>query len=355
MKEIDINTHSVTSKIYCGEGALDKVLPKVLSGRHIFTITDSNVNRLYGGLIAQKFAPHGEAHVIPAGEKSKNYTCLAGILKHMLHSGLKRCDTVVALGGGVVGDIAGLAASLYMRGVHLVQVPTTLLAQVDSSVGGKTAIDFCGVKNIVGTFYQPETVIVDPLFLSTLPARELRCGLGEIIKYGGLSASILEKLEKNTKNLSSDGFLKDITYDCISHKADVVTRDERESGLRKTLNLGHTTGHAFELYYKRKSHGEYVLIGMYYELFIAVERGICPPEYAKRLLSLIKKVVRVPAYADADRACAAAAYDKKNVGGGEISLIVPVCPGKAAELRLGADEYSALIMQCARSLAEEKQ
>lgn len=353
MKKIEIKTPSCESDIYCGEGAIKKVLPEVLGGRNIFTVTDSNVYKLYGGFIAQNLAPLGEVHVIPAGEKSKNYSCLLGILKHMLSAGLKRGGTVVALGGGVVGDIAGLAASLYMRGVRLVQIPTTLLSQVDSSVGGKTAIDLCGVKNIVGTFYQPVTVIVDPLFLKTLPAREIRCGLGEIIKYGALDKEIYVKLIENKNRLKSDEFLRDITYDCIAHKAEVVRKDERESGLRKTLNLGHTTGHAFELFYKRKSHGEFVLIGMYYELYIAVKKGICGREYADSLIELIKKVITVPAYENAAGACRGAAYDKKNLKAGEISMVVPAEAGRAEEIRMDMEEYASYISACAQSLKEK--
>ncbi len=358
IRRIDINAPSCKSTVYCGEGAFSSLVPRLAADRQTFTVTDSNVYRLYGGMFEEYFKKSGAVYVIPAGEKSKNYSVLLGILKAMLAAGLKRGGTVFAVGGGVVGDIAGLAASLYMRGVHLVQVPTTLLSQVDSSVGGKTAIDLCGVKNIVGTFYQPETVVVDPLFLDTLPAREIRCGLGEIIKYGALSKDIYIKLIENKNSLLSREFLVDITYDCIAHKADVVTRDERESGLRKTLNLGHTTGHAFELYYKRKSHGEFVLIGMYYELYIAVKCGICAPEYAKTLIQLIKKVVKIPAWDDASKACLMAAYDKKNVRAEEVSLMLPAEQGRAEELRLPIQKYAEYIEGCAaelRGLKGEKQ
>lgn len=354
MKTLHIKTASCDSHIICGEGAFQSEIPSLCEGL-TFTVTDSNVYKLYRNIFDDIFSKSGTVYVIPAGEKSKNYNVLLGILKAMLSAGLKRNSAVFAVGGGVVGDICGLAASLYMRGVKLVQVPTTLLSQVDSSVGGKTAIDLCGVKNIVGTFYQPGTVVVDPMFLSTLPAREIRCGLGEIIKYGALNKDIYVKLIENKNNLRSTEFLKDITFDCIQHKAEVVRRDERESGLRKTLNLGHTTGHAFELYYKRKSHGEFVLIGMYYELFIAVKRGICAAEYADSLIQLIKKVINIPAYEDAEKACLMAVYDKKNVRAAEVSLIVPAEAGRCEELRLPVDEYAAEIAQCALKIREDKQ
>ena len=352
MKKIEIDTPSAESLIVCGDGAFEKYIPELCTGL-TFTVTDSNVYKLYRGIFDGVFSSCGQVYVIPAGERSKNYSVLLGILKAMLAAGLKRNSTVFAVGGGVVGDIAGLAASLYMRGVALVQVPTTLLSQVDSSVGGKTAIDLNGVKNIVGTFYQPGNVVVDPLFLKTLPAREVRCGLGEIIKYGALGKDIYVKLIENKNNLKSPSFLRDITYDCIAFKADVVRRDEREGGLRKILNLGHTTGHAFELFYKRKSHGEFVLIGMYYELYIAVKCGICAPEYAKSLIELIKKVITVPAYGDVREACRMAMYDKKNVRPREVSLVVPSSPGKPQELRLSAERYAELVQSCSDELKKE--
>lgn len=350
MKEIKIKTSSRKSVIHCGKGAFAS-FAAAAGGEKAFVITDSNVFRLYGELIADTFkgAP---VHVIKAGEGSKNYNTLINILKDMLASGVTRSYTVVAIGGGVVGDIAGLAASLFMRGVRLVQIPTTLLSQVDSSVGGKTAVDLNGVKNVVGTFYQPDEVIVDPLFLKTLPQRELRCGLGEIIKYGALDSAIYKKLTANSHRLFDLGFLGGITAPCIRHKAKVVAADERDlNGQRKTLNLGHTTGHAFELYYKRKSHGEYVLIGMYYELYIAVRKGICGGQYAKDLCELIGEVIgKVPAYPNAEEAAAGAKYDKKNAAQSSVSIVVPVSEGKCEELILPVDEYCRLIGECARSL-----
>lgn len=352
IKKININTPSTNSVVICGADAAEEFIPMLAEGRHTFLITDKNVYSLYRQKLHGWLGAKCPAYVLTAGEASKSYRFLLEILKAMLSTGLRRDCTVFAVGGGVVGDIAGLAASLYMRGVNLVQVPTTLLAQVDSSVGGKTAIDLCGVKNIVGAFYQPQNVVVDPVFLSTLPAREIRCGLGEIIKYGALDSVIYNKLI-NAADLYSSEFLKDITYDCIRHKADVVTADERETGgRRKTLNLGHTTAHAFELYYKRRSHGEFVLIGMYYELYIAVKKGICAPQYAQTLINLIQRVIKIPAWEDAEKAATLADYDKKNVSGGGISLIVPEREGVSTEIRLSEEEYGSLIAECARHIKE---
>lgn len=351
MQNITLSTPQIKSVIRCGSGAFAKYAPQINQAEQFFLITDTNVKKFYGDLISKTF---GGAclHVFPAGEKSKNYTVLLAILKHMVASGMTRACTVVAFGGGVVGDVAGLAASLYMRGVKLVQIPTTLLSQVDSSVGGKTAIDLCGVKNVIGTFYQPAEVIVDPLFLHTLPAREIRCGLGEIVKYGALNGEIYGLLNENLPNLKKIGFLEKVIAPCIKHKAEIVSRDERDlNGARKSLNLGHTTGHAFELYYKRKSHGEFVLIGSYYELFIAEKEGVCESGYAQALRKLILKVLgKVPAYADVEKAAELAKHDKKNEKTGEISLIVPKEVGECTEIILPFKEYETLLLECSKKI-----
>ncbi len=352
MKSLTINTPSCDSTIYCGNGAFAE-RTSLLKDKRLFIVTDSNVYRLYKSHIESAFG-NSPVHVIPAGERSKNYRQLLNILSAMLKAGVTRSSIVVAFGGGVVGDIAGLAAALYMRGVHLVQIPTTLLSQVDSSVGGKTAVDFEGVKNIIGAFYQPSEVIVDPLFLRTLPRRELRCGLGEIIKYGALDEGIYKSLVKNKNKLFSEEFMEGITYDCIAHKAAVVCADERDTGgQRKTLNLGHTTGHAFELYYKRKSHGEFVLIGMYYEIYIAKKLGLCDTAYADILIDLIKRVIKnIPVYDDAQKAAQFAKFDKKNAEVSHISLIAPQSVGRSQEITLPAERYCALIAECSRSIKE---
>lgn len=349
MEEIILNTNTQKSVIHCGNGTFEKYA--VTCGGD-FVITDSNVYNIYHGLIEKTF--RGAAvKVIRAGEKSKNSRTLLSVLQAMVSAGLKRSGTVVALGGGVVGDIAGLAASLYMRGVRLVQIPTTLLSQADSSVGGKTAIDFKKIKNLIGSFYQPEQVIVDPLFLKTLPEREINCGLGEIIKYGALNKDIYEKLI-NAPDLRNSEFLENITADCIRHKAGVVTVDEHDlNGARKTLNLGHTTGHAFELFYGGKSHGEYVLIGAYYELYIAKKLGLCNEEYAQTITDLITSVIgELPVYNNVCKAAGFAVYDKKNQSE-LISLIAPKDVGESIEIKLSVADYMKLVEECNNSLKDK--
>ena len=341
MIDLTLNTPSNTSIIHCGAGVFRKFAP-ILNGRK-FIVTDTNVNKIYSQLIEETFAG-APIFVIPAGEKSKTLSKLTQILTAMADAGLKRDCTVVALGGGVIGDIAGLAASLYMRGVKFVQIPTTLLAQVDSSVGGKTAVDFKNIKNLIGTFYQPQEVIVDPMFLKTLPKREIRCGLGEIIKYGALDKDIFNKLI-NCKDLFDIDFLGSIVSDCIRHKVRIVTADERDlNGTRKTLNLGHTTGHALELYYRRKSHGEFVLIGMYYDMYIAEKLNCGGGEYYDNLRRLIKAVIKIPVYSDIEKAAKLALMDKKNHGE-TISLIVPKTVGESTEITIGLEEYVKLLKE----------
>jgi len=351
MKDLLINTNSKESVIHCGEGAFEKFAP-VLKDRQIYVVTDSNVYLYYRDLILDTFGKFTAMTILPGGEKCKTRRYLFEILEGMQKKGMTRSCIVVAIGGGVVGDIAGLAASLYMRGVKLVQIPTTVLAQVDSSVGGKTAIDFGGVKNLIGSFYQPDEVICDPCFLDTLPPREIRCGLGEIIKYGALDGGIYKKLIDASGRLTERHFIEDITYDCIAHKAKVVTGDERDlNGLRKTLNLGHTTGHAFELFYGKKSHGEFVLIGMYYEMYIAKSLGVGGGEYYDNLTSLIKSVIgKIPDYDEVEKAAANAKYDKKNASNAKISIIVPRREGESAELGLDMSEYIRLISECRDSI-----
>lgn len=346
MKEIVLNA-SQKSVITCGEGAFEKIAPLVKAQKS-FLLTDSNVFELYGGLIRQAFG-NTPCYVLPAGEENKNFARLGEILSAMGEAELLRTSCLFALGGGVVGDIGGLAAALYMRGIKCVQIPTTLLAQVDSSVGGKTAVDMGGIKNLVGAFYQPELVFADPMFFKTLPVREIKCGLGEIVKYAGLDAEIYREVVKHKDNLYDLSFLAEITYACISHKANVVRKDERETGLRKSLNMGHTTGHAYELYDKKMSHGEYVLVGMWYETEIAKRKGFCKEEYANSLQELVRAVLgKIPVL---DEACLKGALmDKKNEKAGVVTFVAPVSKGIFDLVKLPYEEYVAEILKAAEAI-----
>ncbi len=325
MQPISVKTQTSQSVIYIGDDVLQTRLPQLLHGQTNFVVTDSNVFALYNTLFKTYFK-EAKIFVLPHGEENKNFTSLQSILEQMTGAGLQRTSKLFAVGGGVIGDIAGLAASMYMRGISCVQIPTTLLAQVDSSVGGKTAVDLGGVKNVVGAFYQPQEVLIDPNFLHTLPDREIKCGMGEIVKYAALSGEIFDKLQNNLDKLSSLPFLSALTSDCVQYKAGVVERDEKETGERKCLNVGHTTGHAIELSHNL-SHGESVLYGMAIETQMAIDYGVCDKEYGKQLLEIIEKALQVTPISNVrftalEADCQKAKSDKKNTGDGEIKMSV---------------------------------
>ena len=342
MKLISLRTPSMTGKIYVGEDALQTRLPALTKTQKNFVVTDSNVHRLYADFFKRYFS-NAEIFVLEAGEEHKNFQSLYAILSKMTGAGMHRTSRLFAVGGGVVGDIGGLAAALYMRGISCVQIPTTLLSQVDSSVGGKTAVDLGGVKNVVGAFYQPCEVLVAPSFLKTLPAREQKCGLGEIVKYAALNKEIFETLENNIDKMNDLEFLNSLIVPCITHKADVVMRDEKETGERKSLNVGHTTGHAIELT-RGYSHGECVLYGMRLETKMAMEAGVCEKEYGERLLKIVEKALGIqprtnPDFSEIERDATRAKSDKKNTDDDKIHMSVAKAKGEWTEFSLPYAEY----------------
>lgn len=335
---------SSQSEIYIGKGAT-QVATAYAKDRKTFLVTDCNVYRLYKGWITQSF-PHAHVFVFRAGEKRKNQKTLFAILKEMCRFGMGRKDLVVALGGGVVGDMAGLAAAMYMRGVEVLQIPTTLLAQVDSSVGGKTAVDYCGVKNLIGAFHQPRLVCIDPMFLQTLPKEQLVCGMGEIIKTATLDEELFDFLSDVTKERAYGDleFLFDAAVRSIKVKAHIVCCDEKETtGLRKTLNVGHTLGHAIEMCYKNRSHGQCVAWGIALEIACGGLED-SDRDYLADLSWLIYELQgRVEAF-DARRVIESATHDKKNEFN-RISMIVPVRKGKTKEVFLSKEElYQKLVV-----------
>ncbi len=351
MEKITLKAPSMEGHIYVGKDVLEARLPLLTQGQKNFVVTDSNVYALYESRFRTYF-PDTEIFVLPAGEANKNFQSLYAILERMTGAGLHRSSKLFAVGGGVVGDIGGLAAALYMRGVACVQIPTTLLAQVDSSVGGKTAVDLGGVKNVVGAFYQPQEVLVDPTFLQTLPAREIKCGVGEIVKYCALNGDIFDKLERNVDKLTDLAFLEGLIVDCIKHKAKVVEADEKESGERRSLNVGHTTGHAIELT-SGLSHGESVLHGMAMETRMAMENGVCEEEYGKRLLAIVEGALAIPPVGglelstigkNAERARA----DKKNKDDGNIQMAVAKRKNEWTMLALPFEVYQKMLIKITR-------
>ncbi len=273
---------------------------------------------------------------LPDGEAHKDWTSLNLIFERLLGEGCDRRTVLFALGGGVIGDMAGFAAACYMRGVPFVQVPTTLLAQVDSSVGGKTAINHPLGKNMVGAFYQPQRVICDLDTLRTLPDRELSAGLAEVIKYGPIAdAAFLDWIEAHLDELLArePAALAHAVQRCCEIKATVVASDERETGLRAILNFGHTFGHAIEtgMGYGQWLHGEAVGCGMVLASELSVRLGLMPAAFAERMRRLCERA-RLPVRAPdlgADRYLELMRVDKKSEGG-EIRFIVIEALGRAA-------------------------
>ncbi len=342
MKELHISTETGgESVIFCGNGSFESKLPALLADYpEKILFTDSNVFPIYKEKIA-KICPDIPVHVMPAGEEHKTPETLLALLSAMAQAGLHRSGCLVALGGGVVGDIGGLASALYMRGIACIQVPTTLLAQVDSSVGGKTAVDFAGVKNLIGVFKQPEYVIADAEFLKTLPARELRCGLGEIIKHSALDGALFDKICAGENHLTDLAFLAGLVPDNIAIKASVVEQDAREAGLRKCLNLGHTTAHALELTHKTLSHGEYVLIGTVFEAELAKRHVSCDEAYLNELERIaLRALGEMPKLPDPMEAARLALLDKKNVAAREIVITAPTAKGKYRLIALPFETYA---------------
>lgn len=294
-------------------------------------ISDSNVYPLYGQAAADSLSAHGfcvSTHVFEAGEQSKQLSSIEAMYQALADNHFTRSDLVVALGGGVTGDMAGFAAATYLRGVSFVQIPTSLLAQVDSSVGGKTGVDIAQGKNLVGAFWQPSLVLIDPDTLSTLPPRFFCDGMAEVIKYGCIkSLSLFEQLE--TCDIEKE--INDIIYQCVDIKRSVVERDEHESGERMLLNFGHTLGHSLEKYYHYTglSHGEAVAVGMVMMTRASEAAGLTLRGTTRRIVSLLEKY-GLPVSDTADlHAAVTGAFSDKKISGESLSIILLEEPGKS--------------------------
>jgi 3-dehydroquinate synthase len=290
------------SRLHVGRGELARLgarLAEVMPpARHVAIVTDRNVAPFWLERVTAILLESGyqcTPILVPAGEESKSLRILGNLWDRLLASGVDRAGVVVALGGGVVGDLAGFAAATLLRGTTLVQVATSLLAQVDAAIGGKNGIDRPLGKNLVGTFHQPRLVVIDPDLLATLPERELRSGLGEVIKYGFLrDPKILEGLRRagDLEGLKAKPeLIDDLVLRCVKIKVEIVARDERESGERALLNFGHTIGHALEGADGHASllHGEAVAIGMVAAAFLAVDLGAAAPTLPAEITELLER------------------------------------------------------------------
>lgn len=246
--------------------------------RKVLVVTDSGVPKEYAKTVKSS-CREGYIYTIPAGESSKCFSVLEDILAFMLENGFSRKDCVVAVGGGVVGDLAGFAAAVYMRGIDFYNIPTTILSQVDSSIGGKVAIDFHGFKNTIGAFHQPKAVLIDPDTIKTLSDRQVANGLAEALKTGAIGD---EKLFDLFEGDDIYGKIDEIIYRSLLVKRDVVQQDPNEKGIRKILNFGHTVGHGIETSLEGELiHGECVALGMLY---------VCPEDIKSRLLGIYEKI-----------------------------------------------------------------
>ncbi len=295
-------------------------------GRRAVVVSNPAIARLYGKVAARSLEDAGfnvHAVSVPAGEGSKTLARVRRLYDELHALAADRHTVVVALGGGVLGDLAGFAAATYTRGLDFVQVPTTLLAQVDSSVGGKTGVNFGAAKNLIGAFHQPRLVVIDPDVLATLPLHERRSGLAEVIKYGIIGDkdffALLEREIAGLLDLTSPALESVLAHSCAL-KARVVEQDEREGGLRATLNFGHTVGHALEALtrYKAYTHGEAIALGMASALLLGEEVGTTDPAETARVLALLRVAgldLRLDPGHSVDDLVRLLAWDKKSVGG----------------------------------------
>ena len=335
---IDVTTPSRAYTVTIGEGALDR-LTQVLDDLHLperrFIVSNPLVWRLHGQRLA-RMAGATEPILVPDGERFKLLQTVSRVYESLIRANADRASTIVTFGGGVIGDMAGFAAATYLRGVALVHVPTTLLAQVDSAIGGKVGVNHALGKNLIGAFYQPHAVVVDPSVLSTLPRREFRAGLYEVIKYGMTSSPpLFDRLARERTAIfgKDPQVLAGVIETSCRIKASVVSADERETGPRRILNFGHTAGHALESVtkYRRYRHGEAVAYGMLVAAELASGRGALADMDRRALADLIASLGPLPAIADLPKAdiLEAMKHDKKMVAG-RLHVVLPTAIGATA-------------------------
>lgn len=328
-KAHSIRVHSAAGdySVLCGPGTLrqaGRAIAKLGSFTSLHVLSSPRVWRAVNGTVRPGISPvHDvQVHLFDDTEAAKNLRTVEEVARRLVRAGADRKAMLIAVGGGVVGDVAGFVAASYLRGVALVQVPTTVVAQVDSAVGGKTGVNLPEGKNLVGAFYPPRLVVVDPDVLATLPDREFRAGLAEVIKYGVIAdAKLFRFLEDNVPRIlrRDASALQCVIRRSIEIKASVVSRDERESGLREILNFGHTFGHALEsaTRYRRFQHGEAVGLGMMCAALLGYEVLQTPADQVSRIVALVRRIGPFPSWPKipVDRILEAMGSDKKAKGG----------------------------------------
>ncbi len=328
-------------------GALCKAaLPRA---RRLALVTDANVGRLYADRVRADLERAGfavQVTTLPAGEQTKCAASLSLLWETFMSFGLTRTDAVVALGGGVIGDLAGFAAATVLRGVDFVQIPTTLLAQVDSSVGGKVAIDLEAGKNLAGAFWQPRLVLMDPDVLAALDDKTFSDGMAEVIKYGCIrDAAFFSFLEQRPSRREIMAEIEHVLYTCCDLKREVVAEDERDTGVRMLLNFGHTLGHAYELagHYETWTHGQAVAAGMVRAAALGQTLGVTPAGTSQRIAALLERFgLPTSLSCTHEQYAAAVGLDKKGTGG-DISLILLESMGRAVPRKMSKAEVLALL------------
>ncbi|HVA39940.1 MAG TPA: 3-dehydroquinate synthase [Candidatus Binataceae bacterium] len=352
--ELGANAHEV----HVGAGLLDELgalsIRAGLRPGRAALVTDSNVAGLYARRAIESLRRAGfrpEMIEIPPGEASKSLATVELLYNRMTEAGIDRAGAVFALGGGVVGDLAGFAAATYLRAVAIVQVPTTIVAQVDSSLGGKTGVNHPRAKNLIGAFHQPRAIVADVATLASLPEREFREGFAEVIKYGAImDAAMLADLERDLDRIAARDptILASVVARSLEHKAAIVATDEREGGLRKILNFGHTLGHALEASagYGRYLHGEAVAIGMVAAAALSAKHAGLGADEAARLARLIEHMglpaAMPPGMRDDPAFVSALRLDKKRADGG-IEFVLLDRLGHALTHQLGFDQITAVL------------
>ena len=353
MKTLTVDLPGRVYDILIQRGLLDQagariraILPRA---SRLFVVTDTNVLPLYHARVRDALREAGfqtRACAVPAGEASKSAGQLSDLWERMMAFGLTRTDAVVALGGGVVGDLAGFAAATVLRGVDFIQIPTTLLAQVDSSVGGKVAIDLQAGKNLAGAFWQPKLVLMDPDTLDTLDDRTFADGMAEVLKYGCIfDRAFFDFLAGRPSRGALMADIESILYTCCDLKRSVVVRDERDTGERMLLNFGHTLGHAYELagHYETWTHGQAVAAGMVLAARLGAELGVTPAEVPGQVEAAVA-ALGLPTRIDCTHADYAAAIGLDKKGAGEdITLILLEALGRAIPHKMPKAELLKLL------------
>jgi 3-dehydroquinate synthase len=336
MEKIKVNLKECIYYIYI-DFPIEKIGEKIRNnkfGEKFVILSDKNVFPIYGEKVEISLEKENkivEKIIIPPGEKQKNLNICFKIIDNLIKFEMNRDDTLINLGGGVINDIGGFVASIYMRGINYISIPTTLLSQVDASIGGKTGVNLPYGKNLIGSFYQPVFVIIDLKTNFTLPYKEIKQGLAEIIKYGVIKNKNIFKALEEIRPCEIQKNYKFLVRESVKVKVNIVEKDEKEKkGLREVLNFGHTLGHAIEISnIKRFSHGDAISLGMIGETYISYKKGICKKEIYERIKELCKKYKLFTSFdgIEIEKIIEFMKYDKK-IKGGKLRFVLPKEIGK---------------------------